>query len=65
MTEGGDAAAKQVTEKMLDSLAIAGTRSECRKAFARFVDAGVTLPILQLNPVDSAESSFREMLSTF
>jgi 5,10-methylenetetrahydromethanopterin reductase len=62
---GGDVAAKQVTEKMLDSIAIAGTRSECRKALARFCNAGVTLPIMQLNPVEGAESSFREMLSTF
>ena len=62
---GGDAAAKQVTEKMLDSITIAGTRGDCRKALARFCDAGVTLPILQLNPVEGAESSFREMLSTF
>lgn len=62
---GGDAAAKQVTEKMLDSIAIAGTRADCRKALARFCDAGVTLPILQLNPIEGAESSFREMLSTF
>jgi hypothetical protein len=50
---------------MLDSFAIAGTRGDCKKALARFVAAGVTLPILQLNPIDSAESSFREMLSTF
>ena len=63
--DGGDAAAKQVPAKMLDLFAIAGTRSECKKALERFVDAGVTLPILQLNPVEGAESSFREMLSTF
>ena len=62
---GGDAAAKQVTEKMLDSITIAGTTGDCRKELARFCDAGVTLPILQLNPVEGAESSFREMLSTF
>ena len=62
---GGDVAAKQVPERMLNSLTIAGTRRECKKALASFVDTGVTLPILQLNPLEGAESSFREMLSTF
>lgn len=62
---GGDAAARQVPAKMLDSLAVCGTREECKKALMRFTEAGVTLPILQLNPVEGAEGSFREMLSTF
>jgi probable F420-dependent oxidoreductase len=64
-TGGGDAAAKKVPDAMLDAIAVVGTRSECRKALARFVDAGITLPILQVNPVEDAEGSFREMLSTF
>lgn len=62
---GGDAAAKKVPDTMLDAVTVAGTRSECRKALARFVGTGVTLPILQVNPVEDAEGSFREMLSTF
>jgi len=62
---GADAAAKFVSDKMLDSLAICGSAEECRKSLARFVSAGVTLPIIQLNPVSDSESSFREMLSTF
>ncbi len=63
--KSGDAAADAVTDRMLDSLAVCGTRSDCRSALSRFADAGVTLPILQVNPVENAESSFREMLSTF
>lgn len=63
--KSGDAAANAVTDKMLDSLAVCGTSGDCRKALSRFVDAGVTLPIMQVNPVENAESSFREMLSTF
>jgi alkanesulfonate monooxygenase SsuD/methylene tetrahydromethanopterin reductase-like flavin-dependent oxidoreductase (luciferase family) len=62
---GADPAAKFVSDKMLDSLAICGSGEECRKSLARFVSAGITLPIIQLNPVGDSESSFREMLSTF
>jgi alkanesulfonate monooxygenase SsuD/methylene tetrahydromethanopterin reductase-like flavin-dependent oxidoreductase (luciferase family) len=62
---GTDSAAKLVPERMLDSLAICGTGEECRKSLARFVSTGITLPIIQLNPVGDSESSFREMLSTF
>lgn len=62
---GADSAAKFVPDRMLDSLAICGNGEECRKSLARFVSAGVTLPIIQLNPVGDSESSFREMLSAF
>ncbi len=63
---GGDAAAAQVPPKMLDDLTVCGTKEECRQALDRFVGSGVTLPILQFNPVaEDAESSFRELLSTF
>ncbi len=62
---GVDAAGRQVPQEMLEALTVCGTKQECRKALARFADAGVTLPILQVNPVEGAESSFREMLSTF
>lgn len=62
---GGDAAGRQVTQEMLEALTVCGTKKECRDALARFVSAGVTLPILQVNPVQGAEGSFRDMLSTF
>lgn len=62
---GTDAAAQLVSDRMLDSLTICGSREECRKSLARFVDAGITLPIIQVNPVSDSEGSFREMLSTF
>jgi 5,10-methylenetetrahydromethanopterin reductase len=62
---GGDAAAEQVSPNMLDALTVCGTREECRKGLSRFVDSGITLPILQFNPAGDAESSFRELLSTF
>lgn len=63
--DGASSAAKLVPDRMLDSLAICGSGEECRKSLVRFMSAGVTLPIIQLNPVGDSESSFREMLSTF
>jgi 5,10-methylenetetrahydromethanopterin reductase len=62
---GGEAAARLVSDRMLRSLAICGSSEECRKSLARFTSAGVTLPIIQVNPVGDSESSFRELLSTF
>ncbi|AIF83875.1 flavin-dependent oxidoreductase, F420-dependent methylene-tetrahydromethanopterin reductase [Candidatus Nitrososphaera evergladensis SR1] len=62
---GGDAAAEHVSPRMLEALTVCGTKDECRKALSRFSGSGVTLPILQFNPVQDAESSFRELLSTF
>jgi len=63
--EGADGAAKHVSDRMLDSLAICGSREECRKSFEKFIATGITLPIIQVNPVGDSEGSFREMLSTF
>ena len=62
---GVGAAAKFVPDRMLNSLAICGSGEECRKSLAEFVSVGITLPIIQVNPVDDSEDSFREMLSTF
>ena len=62
---GADAAAEQVSSQMLEALTVCGTKDECRKALARFSESGITLPIMQFNPVHDAESSFRELLSTF
>ena len=62
---GGDAAAKVVSDEMLDSLTICGNSEQCEKQLAKFSSTGITLPIIQLNPVGDTESSFREVLSTF
>jgi 5,10-methylenetetrahydromethanopterin reductase len=64
-SEGLDAAAKIVSDKMIDSLTIAGTSEDCIKSLQRFLSCGITLPIIQINPVGDAESSIRTMLSTF
>ncbi len=62
---GIEDASRCLTEKMLQSLAIFGTRKQCRESLAKFSATGITLPILQFNPVGSTQSSFRELLSTF
>lgn len=62
---GLDFASKYVSEKMLNSLTVCGNSEECIKSLRAFVSKGVSLPIIQVNPVGDSESSFKEMLSTF
>ncbi|HEY7570991.1 MAG TPA: LLM class flavin-dependent oxidoreductase [Nitrososphaeraceae archaeon] len=62
---GLKSATKAITEKLLNSLTISGSIDDCLKAFERFLSTGITLPIIQINPVDDSISSFKEMLSTF
>jgi alkanesulfonate monooxygenase SsuD/methylene tetrahydromethanopterin reductase-like flavin-dependent oxidoreductase (luciferase family) len=63
--KGLEAASSIVPEGMLDSLTICGTADECAKSLDKFMSTGITLPIIQINPIGSAESSIREMLTTF
>ncbi len=62
---GLDAATKYVSEEMLDSLTISGNSEQCIHSIRRFYSCGISLPIIQVNPVGDAETSFKEMLSTF
>jgi 5,10-methylenetetrahydromethanopterin reductase len=62
---GAESAAKFVSDRMLSSLVICGTSEECRESLSKFLSTGITLPILQFNPVGDSESSFKEMLSSF
>jgi alkanesulfonate monooxygenase SsuD/methylene tetrahydromethanopterin reductase-like flavin-dependent oxidoreductase (luciferase family) len=62
---GLEAASKCVSEEMLDSLTISGNSEQCIHAMQRFSSCGISLPIIQINPVGDPETSFREMLSTF
>ena len=58
-------AAKFVSDRMLSSLVISGSGEDCRESLSRFLSTGITLPILQFNPIGESETSFKEMLSTF
>ena len=55
-----------VSDKMLNSLTISGTRDECIKSLREFNQSGISLPIIQINPVgNNTENSIRELISTF
>ena len=54
-----------VPDSMLDSLTICGTPEECLKKFKKFADTGLTLPIIQFNPIDNVNESFALLTSTF
>lgn len=53
---------KFVTDPMLDSLTIYGTTEDCIKSLKRFVSCGVSLPILQVNPVKDNMQSISDSL---
>jgi 5,10-methylenetetrahydromethanopterin reductase len=53
---------KFVTDPMLDSLTIYGTAEDCIKSLKRFVSCGVSLPILQVNPVKDNMQSINDSL---
>jgi len=59
---GIDQAADCVSEKMLRSLTIHGDREECVRSLREFMATGITLPILQVNPVGNPEDSINESL---
>jgi 5,10-methylenetetrahydromethanopterin reductase len=62
---GIEPASRCISDRMLDALTIAGSSEQCRSLLKQIQATGVTKTILQFNPVESAESSFKEMLSTF
>ena len=53
-----------VPESMLDSLTICGTPKESRRQLGRFVDAGVSLPIIQFNPIGNVSESLEFVISS-
>lgn len=55
---------KLISTNMLDSLTICGTPEECKKKLNRFIQAGVSLPIIQFNPVGDVTKSFKLLVST-
>jgi 5,10-methylenetetrahydromethanopterin reductase len=53
---------KFVTDNMLDSLTICGTVEDCLRSLKRFVSCGISLPILQINPVKDNSESINDSL---
>ena len=56
---------EMVTDSMLQSLAISGTPKDCKEQLDKFVNAGVTQPILQFNPIGDTTDSFNLFKKTF
>ena len=54
-----------VTEKMLNSLCIAGNPNESKQQLQKFRDSGVDLPIIQFNPIEDTKESFSLLKKTF
>ena len=54
-----------VTEKMLNSLCIAGNPNESKQQLQKFRDSGVDLPIIQFNPIEDTKESFSLVKKTF
>ncbi|EGG42629.1 luciferase family protein [Candidatus Nitrosarchaeum limnium SFB1] len=54
-----------VSDKMLNSLTIAGTPDQCIKQLQRFRETGIDLPTIQFNPVGDVIDSFRLLNDTF
>ncbi len=55
----------QVSDRMVNALALCGSPKDVKKQLSRFRSAGVDLPILQFNPVGDVEESFNLLVSTF
>lgn len=64
---GLNAASRIVSDKFLDEIAICGDSEQGRHSMQRFISAGITLPILQINPVegDDSQKTFVKLLETF
>ena len=54
-----------VTEKMLNSLCIAGNPNESKQQLQKFRDSGIDLPIIQFNPIENTKESFSLLKKTF
>jgi 5,10-methylenetetrahydromethanopterin reductase len=59
---GIDNVSKYVTDEMLDSLTICGTVEECIKSLKRFTSCGISIPILQVNPVKDNKQTIKDSL---
>ena len=55
---------KLVSNNLLDSLTIYGTPEDCKKKLGKFVKTGVSLPIIQFNPIGEVTKSFKLLIST-
>ena len=62
---GFDSNHELVTDKMLDSLTIAGDPETCIKQLQKFKETGIDLPIIQFNPIGDVIESLKLFSNTF
>lgn len=54
-TQGLEKSIEYIPTDMLDELVIYGSVSDCQSQIKRFINAGIDLPILQINPIKDKE----------
>lgn len=64
-TNGVDAAASSVPDQMLDAITISGNKEQCIKSLEKFMSTGISMAILQVNPIQITGESVEEILSIF
>jgi alkanesulfonate monooxygenase SsuD/methylene tetrahydromethanopterin reductase-like flavin-dependent oxidoreductase (luciferase family) len=66
MWAAGDrrAAAASIPDEVIDALIIHGGRDECRAHIQRYVDAGITTPVIALLPTGDIHSQIRSLAPT-
>ena len=62
---GFDSNYELVTDKMLNSLTIAGDPETCIKQLQKFKETGIDLPIIQFNPIGDVIDSLKLFSNTF
>ena len=63
-THGLDKSIEYIPTNMLDDLAVYGSVNDCQNQIKRFINAGIDLPILQINPIKDKEGklSYKDFL---
>jgi alkanesulfonate monooxygenase SsuD/methylene tetrahydromethanopterin reductase-like flavin-dependent oxidoreductase (luciferase family) len=62
---GFDSNHELVTDKMVNSLTIAGDPENCITQLQKFKETGIDLPIIQFNPIGDVIDSFKLFSKTF
>ncbi len=63
-THGLKRASENIPTKMLDDFVVYGSVNDCNIQIKRFLDTGINLPILQINPINdkNGELNFKDFL---
>ncbi|MBA3750801.1 MAG: LLM class flavin-dependent oxidoreductase [Nitrosopumilus sp.] len=61
---GLESSVKNITSKMLDNFVVYGSVNDCNYQIKRFINTGIDLPILQINPIEdkNEEMNYKDFL---